>query len=77
VLDDMADRPGAARTLRNVLRRMCRWAVAEGTLKADPTEGVKATMPDSDGLHTMDDAERAQYRAHHPVGTKARQGLRR
>jgi hypothetical protein len=27
-------------------------------------------MPPSDGWHTMNDAERAQYRAHHPIGTK-------
>ncbi len=46
--------------------------MAEGLLKADPTEGVDATCSTEDGWHTMTEAERAQYRAHYPVGTKAR-----
>ena len=72
VLATMKETPGAARSLRNVLRRLCRWAVAEKLIAVDPTEGITVTMPESDGWHTMDDAERAQYRAHHPIGTKAR-----
>ncbi|HEX2380785.1 MAG TPA: tyrosine-type recombinase/integrase [Methyloceanibacter sp.] len=64
--------PGAARTMRNVLRRMMKWAVMEKLIVADPTEGIKATMPKTDGFHTMTDAEREQYRAYHPIGTKAR-----
>jgi hypothetical protein len=72
VLAEMKDTPGAARTFRNAFRRFCKWAVAEKLLKIDPTEGVKVKMPRSDGWHTMNDAERAQYRARHPIGTKAR-----
>jgi integrase len=71
VLAEMKETPGAAQ-FRNVLRRFCKWAVAEKLLKVDPTEGVKVKMPRSDGWHTMNDAEREQYKARHPVGTKAR-----
>ena len=72
VLAPMADTPGARRNLRNVLRRLCRWAVAEKLIAADPTEGVKVTMPETEGWHTMTDAEREKYKARHPVGTMAR-----
>jgi integrase len=72
VLADMKDRPGAARNARNVLRRLCKWAKAEGLITVDPTEGVRVTMPETDGFHTMTDAEREQYRERHPIGTKAR-----
>jgi site-specific recombinase XerC len=73
LLAEVKDKPGAKRTLRNVLRRFCKWAVVEGLLKkGDPTEGIKATMPKSEGWHTMTDAERGQYKARWPIGTKAR-----
>jgi integrase/recombinase XerD len=72
ILERMPDTPGAARNLRNVLRRMCRWAVKEQFLTADPTEGIKVTMPKSEGWHTMTDDERYQFEARHPIGTKAR-----
>jgi hypothetical protein len=66
VLADMKDTPGAARNFRNVLRRLCKWAIAEDLIAVDPTAGVKVTMPETDGFHTMTDAERAQYRSRHP-----------
>jgi integrase len=74
ILGAMQGTPGAARNLRNVLRRMCRWATAQKPklLQADPTEGIKVTMPKSDGWHTMTDEERATFKAAYPIGTKAR-----
>ncbi|MCB1510048.1 MAG: tyrosine-type recombinase/integrase [Hyphomicrobiaceae bacterium] len=72
VLAGMENTPGAARNLRNVLRRMMKWAVAERLIDEDPTALVKVTMPKSDGWHTMTDEERERYRARHPIGTKAR-----
>ena len=32
--------PGAARNMRNVLRRMMKWAVSEKIIRSDPTAGV-------------------------------------
>ena len=58
--------PGAARNMRNVLRRMMKWSVAERIISSDPTAGVIVTMPRSEGWHTMTEAEREQYCAHHP-----------
>ena len=72
ILDDLRSTPGAARNLRNVLRRMCRWATNERFIAADPTEGVKVIMPKSDGWHTMTDEERSQFETAYPIGTKAR-----
>jgi integrase len=74
ILAGMNATPGAARNLRNVLRRMCKWAMAQKPrlLAADPTEGIKVTMPKSDGWHTMTDEERAQFESTYPIGTKAR-----
>lgn len=72
LLGNMNATPGAARNLRNVLRRMCRWAMKERLIRADPTEGVKVAMPKSEGWHTMTDEERSQFEAAYPIGTKAR-----
>ena len=55
-----------------MLRGFCRWAVAEKSLRPDPTEGIKVSIPPSDGWHTMTDAEREQYKVRHDVGTLAR-----
>jgi integrase/recombinase XerD len=65
-------KPGAARNLRNVLRRMCRWAVPEKLIDKDPTEGVRVKLPESDGWHTMTDEERAAFEQRWPIGTKDR-----
>lgn len=72
ILERMEGTPGAARNLRNVLRRMCRWAIKERLIRTDPTEGVKVAMPKSEGWHTMTDEERFQFEAAYPIGTKAR-----
>ena len=74
ILGGMHGTPGAARNLRNVLRRMCRWALVQKPklIDCDPTEGIRVALPKSDGWHTMTDEEREQFEATHPIGTKAR-----
>ena len=72
ILAEKQGTPGAARNLRNVLRRMCRWGIREHLIAHDPTEGIKVTMPKSDGWHTMTDDERAIFESTYPIGTRAR-----
>ena len=64
VLGKLVETPGARRNLKNVLRRMMRWAVEKKIITTDPTEGIKTPLPRTEGWHTMTDAERNQYRAY-------------
>ena len=41
-------------------------------IKEDPTAGLVVKRPRTEGHWTWTDAEIAQYRAHHPLGTQAR-----
>jgi site-specific recombinase XerC len=64
-------KPFAARNWLTALRAFCKFAVAQGLLKADPTQGVTLPKAKSDGHHPWTDAEIAQYEAVHPIGSKA------
>ncbi len=44
-------------------------------MRRDPTLGLKARVPQSDGFHTWSEDEIARYEAHYPVGSKARLAL--
>ncbi len=67
----MAETPAAANNLRKVLRRMFRYAVKIGKLKSNPADATDA-FRQGKGFHTWSEAEIAQFRARHPLGTKAR-----
>lgn len=71
VLGQMADRPGAATTLRKVLRRMFAYAVKLGW-RADNPAADTESFASGPGFHTWTDDEIARYRAHHAYGTTAR-----
>lgn len=62
VLAKIAETPGAARNLRNVLRRMMKWAVAEGILASNPTEGIKVVMAHHDGRRAGAISHPSSYR---------------
>jgi len=70
-----AERPVAANTLRKVLRAMMKHAVEIGLRADDPTRDVRAIRVKSDGFHSWNDDEIAQFEKRHPTGTPARLAL--
>jgi integrase len=69
-------KPHAARNWLKALKSLCRHALAHGTIKEDPTAGLKLPrVKDSGGHHTWTEAEIAQFEAHHPIGSKPRLAL--
>jgi integrase len=71
----VADKPGAANELRDVLRAMMRHAIDIGLRADDPTHAVKAIRIKTAGHHSWSDEEIAQFEQHHPVGSRARLAL--
>jgi integrase len=67
---------GAKRTWLLALKPFMQWAVEPMHLiEADPTEGIKVKVKESDGHASWSDGQVAQFRAHYPLGTKARLAL--
>jgi integrase len=58
------------------LRGLCKFAVAAQLLKSDPTEGIKKSERSTAGsIHTWTEAEVAQFRARHGLGSTPRLAL--
>src|SRR5262245_61397214 len=74
-MSPLAQRPTAANNLRNVLRAMMRHAIEIGLRADDPTRDVRAIRVKSDGFHSWNDDEIAQFERRHPAGTFARLAL--
>src|SRR5262245_16441115 len=73
---ESASTKGVKRTRLLAIRPFLKWACEEMKLiEANPTDGIKAKPPESDGHWTWTDEEIAQYRAHHAIGTKGRLAL--
>ena len=70
-----AEKPVAANNLRKVLRAMMKHAVEIGLRADDPTRDVRAIRVKSDGFHSWNDDEIAQFEKRHPSGTPARLAL--
>jgi integrase len=66
--------PAAADKLVKYLRSLFVWAIKKKHATSNPALGVEK-IHDSDGWHTWTDEEVSAYRAHHPIGTKARVAL--
>ena len=75
MLDSM--QPHAARNWLKALRHLMAHCIATGLIaeRNNPTLGIKAKVPRSDGHHTWSDEEIAQFEAHHPIGSKPRLAL--
>ena len=70
---ETAPTKGVKRTRLLALRPFLQWAVNPMRLiEVDPTDGVKIKVKASAGHPTWTDEQIAQFRAHHPLGTKAR-----
>jgi integrase len=70
-----ADKPDSANGLRKVLRAMMKHAIETGLRADDPTRDVKAIRVRSDGFHSWTEAEIEQFKARHPIGSRARLAL--
>src|SRR5262249_23673673 len=70
-----AQRPVAANNLRKVLRAMMRHAIEIGLRADDPTRDVRTIRVKSDGFHSWNDDEIAEFEKRHPTGTSARLAL--
>jgi integrase len=75
MLDAVADKPGRARNLFTVITLLVRQAIEDGLRTDDPILGIKRPRLRKGGWHTWDEAEIAQYEAHHPIGSSARLAL--
>jgi integrase len=67
-----AERPVAANNLRKVLRAMMKHAVEIGLRADDPTRDVRPIRVKSDGFHSWNDNEIAQFEKRHQIGCLAR-----
>jgi site-specific recombinase XerD len=70
-----ADRPDSANGLRKVLRAVMKHAVEIGMRHDDPTRDIQAIRVKTDGYHSWDEQEIAQFEERHPIGTTARLAL--
>jgi len=71
-MDRRAKTPHQANNFLIIVSQMFQWAVGADKLTANPCAGVKPFKVKTKGFHTWTVEEVEQYRARHPVGTKAR-----
>jgi integrase len=66
-------RPYPKRNWLRALRPLMRFAVSIGMVAADPTQDIKANVPrKGGGFQAWGEKEIAAFRAHHPIGSRAR-----
>lgn len=73
--DRRKNKPFAARDYLKAVRALFKWAVANGHLENNPTEGVTSPTPKTKGFHTWTEDEIERFRAHWPLGTRERLAL--
>ena len=67
---------GVKRTWLLAIKPFTKWATeCVHLIETDPCEGVKVKVKESRGHHTWTNEEVEQFRARHPIGTKARLAL--
>lgn len=64
--------PAAAKKFMAALRAVYSYAIDAELVSTDPTAGIRARRPKSDGWHTWTLAECLQFEKAHPIGTMAR-----
>jgi integrase len=68
-----AKTPSQANNFLNTMRALFSWAVGNGRIKKDPTEGVKIVKrPKTGGFHAWTEDEVSHFEAHWPIGTRER-----
>lgn len=68
-------KPNAANNFRKVMSQLFTWAVKAGHLEVNPCDAASSIRVESDGHHTWTVEQVEQFRARHPLGTKARLAL--
>ena len=67
--------PAAANHWLRLVKALMAFAVEEGWRKDNPTTGITRIKNKTEGFHTWDENEIAQFEAHHAIGSKARLAL--
>jgi len=75
IISDKAHTPGAANNLLKILRTLLGYAIATDLIEINPAIGVKKFKMPGDGFHVWSEDEVAQFRARHPLGSRARLAL--
>jgi integrase len=75
MLAERVGKPAAANHWLRLMRKLMRFAVAEGWRQDDPTVGVDFIEHRSDGFPTWTEDEIAQFEQRHPIGSMARLAL--
>lgn len=75
LMEKMADTPSAANNLLKRLRQLFDYAIVLDMRKDNPAKAVKSVRSNSKGFHEWTEAEIAQFKKRHPVGSKARLAL--
>jgi integrase/recombinase XerD len=70
--DELADKPGAARSRLKAIKALFNWAVKAEHVAGNPARDVEMIRYKSNGHHSWTMEEIAQYEARHPIGTQAR-----
>jgi integrase len=73
--DELKRTPGAANNRLKALKALFAWAIEEDKAPHDPTIGVKKVQYVTINHHSWTEAEIEQYKARHPLDTKARLAL--
>lgn len=76
IIGTKANTPAAANELLKVLRMLGNFAVREDMIPSNPALGVtKFKTLNPDGVHTWTEDDVMQFKARHPIGSKARLAL--
>ena len=71
-LDRRKDTPFQAKNFLDAMRGLFRWAVQAQHVEADPTEGIRAAKPKTEGFKVWTEDEVALFERRWPVGTRER-----
>ena len=71
----MSGKPAKAHNFLKALRSFMRYCIAENLRKDEPSSGIKGPKFRTDGYRPWGDEQIEKFRAHHPIGTRARLAL--
>ena len=71
IIGSMADRPGAANNLLKALRVLLRHAIDMGLIQDNPSRNVRKFVSRSEGFHSWDDNDVANFESIHKPGSRA------
>lgn len=74
-MDRRRETPAAAVCFAKAMRALYKWALKAEHVTEDPTVGVEAVDPKTDGHHTWTVPEVQQFQAFYPLGTRERLAL--